>query len=61
VILAVPVLWRTRERFPLTLLLYALIALHAVVLMVGGAYSCARVPLGFDIAQWFDLHRNQYD
>jgi putative membrane protein len=61
VIVAVPVLWSTRERFALTPLLYACIALHAVVLMVGGAYSYARVPLGFDIAQWFGLHRNPYD
>jgi putative membrane protein len=61
VIVAVPVLWRTREGFPLTPLLYACIALHAVVLMVGGAYSYARVPLGFDIAQWLCLHRNPYD
>jgi len=61
VFLVVPVLWLTRERFPLTPLLYALIAVHAVVLMVGGAYSYARVPLGFDLAQWLGLHRNPYD
>ena len=61
VLLVVPVLWWTRDRFPLTPLLYACIALHAVVLMVGGAYSYARVPLGFDLAQWLGLHRNPYD
>jgi putative membrane protein len=61
VMLVVPVLWLTRERFPLTPLLYALIALHAVVLMLGGAYTYARVPLGFDLAQWLGLSRNPYD
>ncbi len=61
VLLVVPVLWWTRDRFPLTPLLYACIALHAVVLMVGGAYTYARVPLGFELAQWFDWQRNPYD
>ncbi|MBU1042599.1 MAG: DUF2238 domain-containing protein [Proteobacteria bacterium] len=61
VVLALPVLWATRRRFPLTPLLYALIFLHAVVLMVGGAYTYARVPLGFQIADLFGLTRNPYD
>ena len=30
-------------------------------LIVGGAYTYARVPLGFEIAQWFSLDRNPYD
>ena len=61
IFLAVPVLWFTYERFPLTTLVYVLIFLHALVLMVGGAYTYARVPLGFDIAQALGLHRNPYD
>lgn len=61
VVLALPVLWATHRRFPLTVLLYALIFLHAVVLMVGGAYTYARVPLGFQIADLFGLTRNPYD
>eukprot|EP01034_Spumella_vulgaris_P015922 gene15922-20345_t len=47
VLIAVPVLIATRQRYPLTTLLYVLIAAHALVLISGGAYSYARVPLGF--------------
>lgn len=59
--LALPVLWATCRSFPLTPLLYTLIFLHAVVLMVGGAYTYARVPLGFELADLFGLTRNPYD
>jgi len=61
VFVALPLLWATRERFPLTSLLYTLVALHAIVLMVGGAYSYARVPLGFSMQEAFGLSRNPYD
>jgi putative membrane protein len=61
VLIALPVLWATYHRYPLTNLLYVLIFCHAVVLMVGGAYSYARVPLGFHIADVFHLSRNPYD
>ena len=47
ILLALPILAATLKRFPLTSLLYALIFIHAVILMVGGHYSYARVPLGF--------------
>ena len=61
VLIALPVLWSTHRRFPLTDLLYILIFCHAVVLIVGGAYSYARVPLGFQIADLLHLSRNPYD
>lgn len=61
VIIALPVMWATYRRFPLTTLLYACIFLHAVVLMLGGAYTYARVPLGFQIADLLHLDRNPYD
>ena len=61
VLIALPVLWATYGRFPLTTLLYVGIFLHAVVLMVGGAYTYARVPLGFEIADVLGLVRNPYD
>ena len=61
IFIALPVLWATHRRFPLTDLLYLLIFCHAVVLMVGGAYSYARVPLGFQIADLLHLSRNPYD
>jgi putative membrane protein len=61
VFIALPALWITYRRFPLTTLLYVLIFLHAIVLMIGGAYSYARVPLGFQIADLLHLSRNPYD
>lgn len=61
VAIALPVLWATYQRYPLTSLLYFFIFLHALVLMLGGAYSYARVPLGFYLADWLDLSRNPYD
>ncbi|WP_429047888.1 DUF2238 domain-containing protein [Aeromonas hydrophila] len=61
VLIAMPLLALTHRRFPLTSLLYLCIALHAMVLMLGGAYTYARVPLGFELQQWFELSRNPYD
>jgi putative membrane protein len=61
VAIALPILWATYRRFPLTTLLYICIFLHAVVLIVGGTYTYARVPLGFEIADTLGLHRNPYD
>lgn len=61
VLIALPLLAATRRRYPLTDLLYGLITLHALVLILGGAYSYARVPLGFWIADLLDLQRNPYD
>jgi len=61
VLIALPVLWATRRRFALTPLLYACIGVHALVLIVGGTYSYARVPLGFELQSWLGLSRNPYD
>jgi putative membrane protein len=61
VLIALPVLLLTYQRFPLSNLLYVLIFMHAVILMVGGMYSYARVPVGFTIQQWLSLQRNPYD
>ncbi len=61
VFVVVPLLWASYRRFPLTRLLYALIALHALVLIVGGAYTYARVPVGFQVAELFGWTRNPYD
>jgi putative membrane protein len=60
VFLAYPVLWITR-RFRLTTLLYVLISVHGLILMLGGAYTYARVPLGFWMQDWFGFTRNNYD
>lgn len=61
VVVVLPLLWLTRKRFPLTPLLYALIAVHAAILMLGGHYTYARVPLGDWVRDTFDLARNNYD
>jgi len=51
----------TYKKFPLTPLLYTLILLHSIVLMVGGHYTYAEVPLFDTIKELFDLERNNYD
>jgi putative membrane protein len=61
VVIVVPLLWVTFDRFPLTPLLYGLIAVHALILVYGGHYTYARVPAGFWVQDLFDLSRNHYD
>jgi putative membrane protein len=61
VLVALPLLIVTRDRYPLTTLLYALIFLHGLVLIGGGAYTYARVPAGAWVQEWFGLARNPYD
>ena len=51
----------TYKRFPLTPLLYALILIHMVILMVGGHYTYAEVPLFDWIKEVLDQSRNNYD
>ena len=61
VVIALPLLWASYRRFPLTTLLYAGIFMHALVLILGGAYTYARVPLGFELQDLLGLERNPYD
>jgi putative membrane protein len=61
VVVALPILIATHGRFPLTPLLYRLLFVHALILILGGYYTYARVPLGFWFADLFDLTRNHYD
>ncbi len=61
VLLVAPLLWFSRQRFPLSTLLYVLIALHALVLIAGGTWTYARVPLGNWVQTLFELSRNPYD
>ena len=61
ILLGVPLLIATRRRFPLTPLAYRLLFLHALILMLGGHYTYARVPLGFWLRDLLDLARNPYD
>jgi len=55
------VLLLTRRRFPLTGLAYALVLVHCIILMVGGHYTYADVPLFEWLKDAFDLERNNYD
>jgi putative membrane protein len=59
--ITLPVMLLTYKRFPLTSLTYTLIAVHAMILMLGGHYSYAKVPLGFWMEDWFGWTRNNYD
>lgn len=61
VMVALPLLAATHRRHPLTTLLYTLVFVHCAVLMLGGAYTYARVPLGFQLQDWLQLSRNPYD
>jgi putative membrane protein len=61
IVIAVPILAATYRRFPLTPLVYTLIFVHAGILMLGGHYTYARVPLGFWMQDLFDFSRNHYD
>lgn len=61
VIIVVPLLLATARRYPLTPLLYTLIFFHAIILMLGGMYTYAKVPVGFEVQEWLGLSRNPYD
>jgi putative membrane protein len=61
VIIIVPLLLATHRRYPLTPLLYTLIFFHALILIGGGMYTYAKVPIGFDVQEMFNLSRNPYD
>jgi putative membrane protein len=61
VLIALPILVTTYGTFPLTPLLYRLIALHAIILMVGGHYTYAEVPAGYWVRDLLGLARNNYD
>ena len=61
VLVAVPVMLATRNRLPLTPLVYALITVHGLILIYGGAYTYARVPAGFWLQEMLGFARNPYD
>jgi putative membrane protein len=61
IFIAVPILVATAKRFPLTPLAYRLLFLHALILMLGGHYTYARVPFGFWAQDALHLGRNHYD
>jgi putative membrane protein len=60
-VIGLVIMWRTRQSFALTPLLYFWILLHCIVLMVGGKYTYAEVPLFDWISEAFGWERNNYD
>ncbi len=61
VLIAIPILLLTARSFPLTPLVCTLLAIHAIILMVGGKYTYAEVPLGFWVSEVMGWTRNNYD
>ena len=61
IFIGVPILIGVYPRFRFTPLAYRLIFIHALILMIGGHYTYARVPIGFRVQDLFDLGRNHYD
>ena len=61
VLIALPLMIATARRFPLTPLLYVAIAVHMIILMVGGHYTYAEMPLFNWLRDEFGLARNHYD
>lgn len=61
VLIAVPILAATYNRFRLTRLVYGLVVLHSIILIIGGHYTYALVPMGDWAREAFDLSRNHYD
>ena len=61
VLIALPILALTWDDFRFTDLCYALITVHAVILMVGGHYTYAEVPLGDWVSELVGWERNHYD
>jgi len=61
ILLGIPVLIVTFSRFRLTALVYRLLFLHATILMLGGHYTYAEVPLGYWLKDAFGFARNHYD
>lgn len=61
VMLGLPLLFASWRSFPLTPLVYRLLFVHGLILMLGGHYTYARVPVGFWVQDAFELARNHYD
>ena len=61
IFLGVPALVWLYPRLRLTPLTYTLVWVHCLILMLGGHYTYAQVPLGFWMERWFGFTRNHYD
>jgi putative membrane protein len=61
VLIALPLLAMSYRNFPLTNLVYGLIAVHMVILLVGGHYTYAEMPLFSWLRDYYGWDRNYYD
>jgi len=61
VLIAAPLIWATRRRFPLSRILLWCACGHGLILIMGGHYTYAHVPLGFWLQDVFGFARNPYD
>jgi putative membrane protein len=61
VLIALPLLFLTYRAFPFTPLAYGLMAFFGIILMVGGHYTYAEMPLFNWLRDTFELSRNHYD
>lgn len=61
VLIAAPLIWATRTRFPLSRVLLWCAFAHGLILIMGGHYTYAHVPVGFWLQEVFDFARNPYD
>jgi putative membrane protein len=61
IFIALPILVTTYKNYTFTPLMYRLLFVHALILMVGGHYTYAEVPLGYWMEDWFGFVRNDYD
>jgi len=61
ILIALPVFILTHQRFEFTRLAYVLMLVHAIILLIGGHYTYAEVPLFNWLRDAFDLARNYYD
>ena len=61
IFITLPILFLSYKKFPLTNILYVLILMHAIILMIGGHYTYAEVPLFNRLRDVFHLDRNYYD
>lgn len=61
VLIVLPLLAATYKKFPLTRLVYILTLLHAIILLVGGHYTYAEMPLFSWLRDYYNLDRNYYD
>lgn len=60
-LIAIVILFVTYKKFKLTTLSYTLILIHSIILMIGGHYTYAEVPLFDMIKEFFNQDRNNYD